>query len=150
MALLLASARTYIRYQRFRRLFVDDGFLFAAAVSLIIATSLVYVNAPFVYVQINVEAGLQPPPENFVQQLILDQKTQDAATVFLWVAIFGVKFSFMACFRNLVRRLRNLTIWWWCVLAVLIPAAIICMCGSFIACPIFGPGVLGEGLIVTL
>ena len=150
MALLLASGRTYIRYRKFRRLFVDDGFLFIAAVALIIATSLVYVNISFIYTQVNVSAGLEPAPEDFVQQLILDQKTQDAATVFTWVTIFSVKFSFLAVFRKLVSRLRNLTIWWWCVLAVLIPAAIICACGSFIACSTFGPGVLGEDLNVAL
>ncbi|KAL9117085.1 MAG: hypothetical protein Q9187_006382 [Circinaria calcarea] len=142
VALILASARTYIRYRRFRRLFVDDAFLFAAVVGLIIGTIMTYVNIPFIYVQVNVMAGLQAPPADFVEQLVLDQKTQAAATVFLWVAIFGVKFSFLACFRNLVRRLRKMTIWWWCVLAVLIPAAIICMCGFFIACSTFGPGVL--------
>lgn len=100
LALILASARTYIRYRRFRRLFVDDGFLFAAVVGLIIGTSVTYVNIPFIYVQVNVMAGLQAPPDDFVEQLVLDQKTQAAATVFLWVAILASSFPSSPAFET--------------------------------------------------
>ena len=143
-AILLTIARTCIRFRNSRRFFADDYFLFISTGALIIGTVLTYVNLPYIYAQVNVEAGLEPPPADFIHQIVLDEKIQDAATVFLWTAIFGVKFSFLFLFRSLIRRVKNLTLWWWCVFAVLMPISVICTCALFISCPVFGPGVAGE------
>ena len=133
----------YIRLRLFRRLFVDDSLFFLAAICLVAGTVMVYIDCPYLYTQFSVESGVQPPPSNFIEQLINDQKTQDAAVVLLCVSIASVKFSFLFFFRSLLRRLKSMTIWWWCVLAVHIPAAVVMICSSFMSCPDFGARVLG-------
>ena len=105
---------------------------------------MVYIDCPYLYTQVSVESGVQAPPANFIQQLINDQKTQDAAAVLLSVTIVSVKFSFLFFFRHLLRRLKGLNIWWWCVLAVHVPTAVVMVCSSFMSCPDFGARVLGK------
>ncbi|MCJ1246847.1 hypothetical protein MMC30_004056 [Trapelia coarctata] len=142
LAVVLAAIRTHIRIYKFHRLFVDDGFLFLATTALIGGTVLIHLDAPYLYLQVNVESGAEAAPPNFIQQLLSDQKLQDSATVLLAVTIFSVKYSFLFFFHSLVRRVRTLTIWWWCVFAIVIPSTIVCICSSFIACPYFGEEVL--------
>ncbi|MCJ1350998.1 MAG: hypothetical protein MMC33_000980 [Icmadophila ericetorum] len=144
VATVLAIARTVIRFCRFRTLHVDDYFLFFATVALVIGTILLYSSIQGVYAVLNIELGNEAPPMDFVQQLILIEKINAAASVFLWLAIFGVKFSFLFFFRQLVRNVRPYIVWWWCVFAVLIPSWVVCMCAQFIGCAIFGPGLLTE------
>ena len=143
IAILLAVLRTLIRTYKFRRLFLDDAFLFLATITLIAGTVLTHLDFPYLYLQVNVELGLESPPPDFEQQLVVDEKLQDAATVLLGVTVFSVKFSFLFFFRGLLRRVQNLQTWWWCVLAVLIPTAGVCICSDFISCPVFGESVLG-------
>lgn len=139
LAILLACTRTYIRYQRFRRFFTDDFFLFLATLSLIIGTSLTYVNLPYIYTQVNIEGKIITPPVDFVQEFITEEKLLYASTIFLWLAVFGVKFSFLFLFRSLISRIRNLITWWWCVFAMMIPIWAVCECGLFMSCAVFGP-----------
>ena len=49
LALLMASARTYIRLQNFRRIFLDDVFLFLAVACLLAGVGLLYSNIQFLY-----------------------------------------------------------------------------------------------------
>ena len=56
----------------------------------------------------------------------------------------SVKFSFIFFFRNLIRRLTNLTRWWWFILAVHVPTAIIIICAVFIICPSFDESSIRE------
>ncbi|MCJ1263469.1 hypothetical protein MMC22_003339 [Lobaria immixta] len=139
LAIFLACVRTYFRRQKFRRFFPDDYFLFIATLSLTMGTTLIYINLPYTYTQVNVEGGEISPPADFLQQAVRDEKLLDAAVVFLWLAIFGVKFSFLFLFQSLISRLRALTVWWWCVFAVLVPVWAACECSQFIVCPVFGP-----------
>ena len=64
--------------------------------------------------------------------------------VFLSVTIMSVKFSFIFFFRNLIRRLTNLTRWWWFILGVHLPTAIIVICAVFIICPSFDESSIRE------
>lgn len=143
VAILLAAARAVIRFRRFRRFFADDAFLFFATVTLVIGTILFYIDVPEIYTQINVEDGTEYPPADFVQQLLSDDKYLVTCAVLLWLTVFGVKFSFLLFFRQLIRRIRKLVLWWWIVFAILIPASLLCICQVFIACPAFGPALLG-------
>ena len=43
-------------------------------------------------------------------------------TVTTYAAIFAVKLSYLLFFRKLIGPVRHLTVWWWVVLAILIPA----------------------------
>ena len=109
-------------------------------------TSVLYVNLPYAYTQVNVESGLELPPADFVQRVVADERTQYPAIMFLWLAIFSVKFSFLFLFKSLIKRatVRYLTLWWWCSLVLLVPSAVICTCGLLIACSTFGASVVGK------
>ena len=146
LAILTAAGRTLIRIQRFRRLFVDDGFLLLAVVCLCVSVVFTYVQTPYMYTQINVEAGIIPAPSDILDQLVMDQKYQDTAAVFTWTVIYAVKFSFLFFFRYLIRRQRTSTIHWWVALAILIPAYVSCVVTPFIACATFGPDLIGSYL----
>ena len=104
---------------------------------------MTYLDIPYIYLQQNVQSGAQAPPADLIQQLLKSVKIQDAAVVLLSVTIFAVKLSFLAFFRSLIRRLRKLEIWWWCVLAVVIPSSIVLVCSNFITCPYFDERILG-------
>ena len=47
----------------------------------------------------------------------------ETATSLLWTVIFAVKLSFLFLFRTLLKRVKYLKIWWWCVFIVLILSA---------------------------
>ena len=95
------------------------------------------------FTQIDVEVGVQAPPADLMQQLVLDQRYQDTATVFTWTALYAVKFSFLFFFRNIISRVRNLNIIWWCVFVVVVLAYGGCSVTPFVACSTFGPGLIG-------
>ena len=144
LAVSLACVRLSFRVRWFRHLFVDDGFLIIAVIGLILGTSLTYADIPYLYTQVQVESGVEAPPPDFIQQLVNDEKTLHPATLFLRVAIFSVKFSYLFLFRSLIRGHRRLLIWWWCVCAILVPATGFCLFTEFVSCPAFGASVVGK------
>ena len=135
-------ARTIIRFRRFRRLFADDICLFMAMVALIGGTSITYTQTSFLFTTLNVQNGIETAPIDFIESLGSSEGKIAAALILLWLAIFGVKFSFCFLFRSLIRRVKSLNIWWWCVIAFLVPAASLCSFSIFISCPVFGANVL--------
>ena len=117
--------------------------LFLAVITLVAGTAMMYMNIPWAYLQVNVELGVEAPPPNFVQDLIRDERTQDAAAVLLETCVYCVKLSFMFFFWSLLRRVsKPIIYWWWCILAVMVPSAAYCICANFVACPVFGSAVL--------
>ncbi|KAL8949083.1 MAG: hypothetical protein Q9222_004773, partial [Ikaeria aurantiellina] len=142
VAVSLAIGRIYIRVKLNRRLYIDDGFFLLAVVILIAGTVMTYIDIPYIYLQQNVQAGNEAPPADFVQQLIKSVKIQDSAVVLLSAGIFAIKLSFLALFRGLIRRLRKLEVWWWLVLAIVIPSSIMLICSNFITCGYFDERIL--------
>lgn len=142
IAAILATGRTYIRLHRDGRLLVDDGFFLLATATLLAGSVLLYLDIPLVYTQLNVSSGMIPPPDDFIQQLLASIKLQNAAVVLLTTTIFSVKLSFWFFFRDLLRRIRSLTIWWWCILPFLIIGAAFCIATNFISCPVFDESIL--------
>ncbi|MCJ1439076.1 hypothetical protein MMC27_008467 [Xylographa pallens] len=57
-----------------------------------------------------------------------------AASILIWASLFSIKFSFMFFFHNLVRRVRIVEIYWWAVMAFLIPSALINIFFGFYMC----------------
>ena len=147
MAVLLSSARSYIRLRKFKRLFADDGFLFLAVIALIAGTIILYADVPAIYTINDVLAGVEKAPIDFSDQLIQDHGFQVAASSLEMLAVFSVKFSFLFFFRSLIRRIPYLTIWWWCILACLVPTALICIFSGFLGCRDFGAQALSESHI---
>ena len=107
-------------------------------------TGLLYADIPFIYLQINVEAGLQKPPTDLVEQLVHSEKLQDASTVLLSAAIFSIKFSFLFFFRHLIWQSKRLMYYWWFVLVICIPSAALVMFSDFIACRYFDASIVGK------
>lgn len=145
LAVILAAVRTVIRVRHFRRLYIDDGFLFLAVAALTAGTGLMLVDIPYAYLQEQVEAGVEAPPPNLMDSLLQDQKVQNAATVLIATTIFSVKFSFLFFFRLLLQRTKKWYIWWWwTIFIILIPSAALFMFSDFISCPYTGEAVLSK------
>ncbi|MCJ1361371.1 hypothetical protein MMC16_000470 [Acarospora aff. strigata] len=142
IALILACGRIYIKISKYRRLFVDDYLFIAANVFLVAGTILYFLVLPYNQTQVNVAAGIIPPPPDLLQQLDLDVKLQDSASLFINAAVYTVKFSFLFFFRLLLHRTKKLQVWWWCVFIFTIPCMMIAMCTNFMACPAFGDRIL--------
>ena len=137
----MAFARTCIRLKKFRRIFLDDAFLFAGVLCLTIGVGLVYANVSFLYAKLGLPASVQNLSAAYIEH---NQNIQDASLFFTTSAIISVKYVYMLHFRSLIRRLHNLMLWWWCVLAVLILATPSKLLTFVIACPASGPAILGE------
>lgn len=61
-----------------------------------------------------VTARLSPElPPDFLDQAARYQKLAYIYIALIWIAIFAVKFSFLLFFKNLVRCIRSMTIYWW-------------------------------------
>ncbi|KAL8709811.1 MAG: hypothetical protein Q9225_007392 [Loekoesia sp. 1 TL-2023] len=150
VAAVLAIGRVYIRVRLNHRFYIDDGFFFLAVVTLIAGTIMTYIDIPYIYLQQNVQSGAQAPPPDLIQQLLKSVKIQDAAVVLLSTTLFAVKLSFLAFFRSLIRRLKRLEIWWWVVLAIVIPSSIVLLCSNFITCPYFDERILVMTIPVAL
>ncbi|KAL8776145.1 MAG: hypothetical protein Q9203_003495, partial [Teloschistes exilis] len=142
VAIALAVGRTYIRIILTHRITVDDGFFFLAVVTLIAGTTTLYVDVPYLFIQQNVDPSTTVITPAFIQFLLRSLKIQSATDVLLSVTLFSVKYSFLFFFHGLLRRVRWLTIWWWCVLVMMVPLSIIFMCCIFIVCPYFDERVL--------
>ena len=105
---------------------------------------MLYFDIPYIYLQENVEAGLQAPPPDLAAQLIHSIKLQYSAATLLGAATMAVKFSFLFFFRPLIRQQKRLMRWWWCILALLMPTLPILLFSDFISCPYTDDRVLGE------
>ena len=138
IALIAACARTVIRVRKFGRFFIDDYFFFLGIATLITGTGILYVIVPAQYAVIAVGAGGgggEPLSPEFFDKITANIVIAAAGATITWVTIFAVKFSFLFFFRTLVRRLKKLTIWWWFILAVMIPAAVTDIAAIYMGCP---------------
>lgn len=116
--------------------------------ALIAGTGTIFVDLPYVFLQVQVEAGEQPAPPHFVEKLVESQKTQYAAVIFLATTIFAVKFSFMFFFKQLLPRTKKWYMWWWrFVFALLVPSALLFMFSDFVSCPYFGEDILSKSVL---
>ena len=130
-AMILAVGRFYIRIKTYNRFLVDDFLLLFACLTLIASMCLTYIDiASDIYVH------------DYLYQVIEDEKLQAISTVLFWATIFAVKFSFLAFFKGLIKGVGRLDWWWWFIFVMTIPAAAICMCVNFIACPYIGIGIV--------
>lgn len=147
-AIILALGRTYIKINKFHRLFTDDIFFILAAILLVAGTVTVFLALPYNQTEVNVGAGVETPPTDLTHQLDLDVKFQDVSSVLLNGSVFCVKFSFLFFFRLLLQRTGKLQTWWWCTFIITIPCAIICMCTEFMVCPAFGDRIMGMWILL--
>lgn len=129
IALILVLARTVIRLRLQKRLFVEDAFLFLGVMCLCASVAFVWRFSTGIFKQ---EEVLNEPLEvNGVMRSYLIDPIDNADNadnadgvyiVLIYITIYFVKLSFLFFFRNLVRRDRKMTIYWWTVLAIMIVA----------------------------
>ena len=142
VATLIGLLRLAIRFLKLSKFFIDDFLLFFAGVTLVAATVMVNLVLPYNQIEVDVGARLIPPPPDIIHILDYDVKYQAAAVVLANATIFGVKFSFIFFFRQLLGHTGRLNVYWWCVFVFTIPCAVICACTEFIVCPAFGERIL--------
>ena len=151
LALATASARTYIRFKKFHRVFTDDVLFFFAIVCLVSSVGLLYASLPSVYDSLDLSISTKPPSTAFVEAFIehLPHNHSILATwsFFIGAVILSIKFVFMFHFRRLVERVRILMLWWWCVLAILVLASPLWLFQFLIVCPATGSAVPGKSII---
>ncbi|CAL8576790.1 hypothetical protein XPA_002655 [Xanthoria parietina] len=142
IAVTLAVGRTYIRVVQTRRVSVDDGFFYLAVVALIAGTTTLYFDIPYIYVPQNVDPTTFHITPEFIAFLQQSLRFQASTCALLSVALFSVKLSFLTFFHGLLRRVRGLMIFWWCVLLFMVPVALVFICIIFMVCPYFDERVL--------
>ncbi|KAL9110825.1 MAG: hypothetical protein Q9227_004625 [Pyrenula ochraceoflavens] len=142
IAIVIVSIRLAVRFLKLSTFHLDDYLLFFATITLIGSTVMVNLLLPYNQTEVDVGAGLRPPPPDFVHILDYDVKFQDATVMLGYSTIFGVKYSFLAFFRMLVAKTSRLRRYWWFVVIFTIPCAVICMCTEFMVCPAFGRDIM--------
>lgn len=144
IAITLAIGRTYIRIVQTHKITIDDGFFYFAVITFIAGTTTCYIDIPYLFVQQNVDPKTTIITPDFIQLLLRSLKIQSATDVLLSVTLFSVKFSFLFFFHSLLRRVRGLWVWWWCVFGLMVPVSVVFVSAVFIVCPYFDERVLGE------
>ena len=136
VSMLAAITRTTIRIRLTERLQIDDGFLFLACICSIATIILLYKSVPDIYLFGILESDPTAIhiPANIIQDINWLQRSSSAYLFVTWVAIFAVKFSFLAFFRRLISRLENIILYWKVVVGVTAAAFVFCACDGFIDC----------------
>jgi len=144
LALVAACGRVGGRFYKFHRVPIDDVFFFLAVVTLIAGTVMTYIDIPYIYLQIDVEAGLRSPPPDLISDLIHSEKIQASASVLLVTTVFSIKFAFLFFFKALLKHQSKLMVWWWFNFILLIPIAGIVTFSNFVACDYFDGRIFVE------
>lgn len=141
LALGALLARLYIKIWVQKRFGSDDGLLIFAAAALCGSTGLLFSFIDQMYLVEALIAGLPGViiPSDFIEQSTTFHKLSDACLILLWTTVCGVKFSFLALFRNLVDRTHPLTMYWRVVLTLNIVIWLYGITGLIIPCPYFEP-----------
>ncbi|ORX99200.1 hypothetical protein BCR34DRAFT_139961 [Clohesyomyces aquaticus] len=122
MATIAVAFRLVIQLRSRGKLYLDDFFVLAATVFLLVETGLLYHLCSWIWI----EQALAINPMNFVlftrseiMSLLTFLDSENAWLAVAWTSIYLVKLSFLAFFYKLVRNVsRNLTVFWWAALVV--------------------------------
>ena len=123
IAIIVASIRIYLRIKAFRKLNVDDCFMVAAVILFAASTGATQASRDLMYLQMFVDTGNTIPDFTFPSKMLLYTKLNTAEYMLQWSCIYCVKFSYVFFFLPLTSRIRVLRIWWWILVAVMVPAA---------------------------
>lgn len=134
---LTLAARMLTRIYTRRRLYLDDFFILLGFIILSGATYLALLMARSSFVGEAVVTGLiKYVPIKDILGLTDSISVMQAFLCMFWSAVFCVKFSFLALFRVLIRRLsRRVTIYYWVVVGVTIMTWMLLAFDVFIICP---------------
>lgn len=128
--MITAAVRSALRLRNYRRIFVDDIFLFLACAFLTVATIIVY--------KISATQDLSwllMQPDGLQKTLVWYHQMIFAYLLLTWASIFAIKLSFLCIFRTLVDRLANMVLYWRIVVGVTVISFGFCVVEVFIECP---------------
>lgn len=123
------------------RFSLDDYFLLFGLASLSGATGLVLRYSRSIFI---IQAlATKPNPIVFTYQDIMDLTNAapllEVMGCLIWASTFSVKFSFLVLFRLLIRRMsRNITVYYWVLVAFTTLSWAFMTSLPFIFCPFFG------------
>lgn len=120
--------RFYVRLKIFRRLHLEDPFVFAAWLMNLVNVVIWQKTANQLYLVIAVASGqiLMPLPE-YISHVHIELHSQLASYLLYYTALWSVKLSFLFFFRNLGNDIRRHRILWYCVLAYTTASYLICV-----------------------
>lgn len=132
--------RIFTRLSSRHRIYLDDVLLLFAFLCLSAATGMVY---HFGYkLWYNEAYKLDPTAVISIPEilgLMFSLPYIDAFLALTWTCTFSVKFSFLALFRLLIRRLaRSITVYYWLVVGFCFLTWLFLVTEAFILCPYFG------------
>ena len=139
LAVIATLTRFLTRLLSRGRLYTDDYFVLFALVCLCAGTGLMIHSYRIVFVDeaaaTNATVVIAPGQ---LDLLFGSLGTIDALFCIMWTATFSVKASFLALFRQLIRRvLGRLTIYYWCTVVLTFLAWGFFESEDFIVCPYF-------------
>ncbi|KAL2042823.1 hypothetical protein N7G274_004583 [Stereocaulon virgatum] len=140
IAILAAIARTILRIHYQNRLFIDDGFLLLAVLFAVVCMGLLpqFLDATYL-LQAHLEARVPPgtTEEQVNAATLRFHLYSDVLNSLSFTIVFAIKFSFLSFFKQLIRRIRKLEIYWWYVVGVTAVTWIAGFVGIYASCSYF-------------
>lgn len=139
MAVAIVAVRVVVRI-RARRFGLDDYFLLLGLFCLSGTTGLILnlVRTIFIMEVLQKDNTVVLTPNDFLE-LTLSTAVVNSFFCLAWATIVCVKFSFLALFRLLIRRIsRKIGIYYWVVVVVTVLSGMFLVSEAFIMCSHFG------------
>jgi hypothetical protein len=142
IAMVSVLGRVVMRLRAWRRLGLDDYFLFAGAGCLTAGTVLLYkmVDQLYLFGAIQRDVSIISQVNSEELQDIIDHSAAKTMTIvaLTWTTMFAVKFSFLAFFRQLVANVDRIQYYYWGIVVFTVVAWVFFVGQAFILCPYFG------------
>ncbi|GME49708.1 hypothetical protein K490DRAFT_71845 [Neofusicoccum parvum] len=120
--------RYFIRVKTFRRLYLDDAWVFAAWLMALASTITWQCLAPNLYLSNAVTSGkLFPPPPDFVSKSETFLRGSVAIIFLFYTSLWCVKLSFLFFFRRLYMNMGRLMRIWWAFVIFAIATWAVCI-----------------------
>ena len=139
-SVIALSLRIVVRVYTLRRIYLDDAFLVFGFLCLTASTALLFHFAKLIYLNEAYTMDLTFDI-SFPEVVALTDTTAilDSFLILVWASIFSVKFSFLALFHMLIRRVSTaLTTYYWVIVGACLVFWIFLTSEIFIVCPYFG------------
>lgn len=127
-------------------------------VCLVVATGVFHADFESTYlsqaVYLDPTIALKAPAPKLMKVANTHMAYIGTELVFLWTAIFAVKFSFLAFFKQLVQSVNKIVAYYWVVVGLTLVSWMFVVSEPFILCPYFGvesseSGILSRGAALT-
>lgn len=127
LATLFVAFRTWVRIQQFRRLFVDDGFVFLGWTLVLATTIMWHYFAGAMFMNNAVARGAERAPDDYVQRSETFLTGSAAIIFFFYSTLWSVKLSFLFFFRRLYVNVSSWMKYWWVIFAIVVATWAVCV-----------------------